>query len=52
MPALQCETPTLRWQDMPMPDANAPVRLARLNSLHKDHFWALVAFPPGWERVR
>ena len=52
MQTLQCETPTLRWQDMPMPDANAPVRLARLSSLQPDHFWALVAFPPGWERVR
>lgn len=35
-----------------MPDANAPVRLARLSSIKPDHFWALVAFPPGWQRVR
>ena len=52
MQTLPCETPTLRWQDMPMPDASAPVRLARLSCMQPDHFWALVAFPPGWQRVR
>lgn len=35
-----------------MPDANAPVRLARLHSVTSDHFWALVAFPAGWQRLR
>ena len=52
MQTLHCEPQTLRWQDMPMPDANGPVRLARLNSLTPAHFWALVVFPPGWQRLR
>ena len=52
MPTLACETPMLRWQDMPMPDANAPVRLAVLSSVAPRHFWALVVFPPAWQRVR
>jgi hypothetical protein len=52
MQTLQCEAPMIRWQAMSMPDANAPVRLARLISMKPDHFWAVVAFPPGWQRVR
>jgi hypothetical protein len=52
MAILCSENPPLRWQDMPMPDANAPVRLARLGSMQPDHFWALVAFPAGWQRER
>lgn len=42
----------LVWQDMPMPDATGPVRLAPLQTLASDHFCALVAFPAGWQRLR
>ncbi|NBX55761.1 MAG: hypothetical protein EBT70_11965 [Betaproteobacteria bacterium] len=52
MRPLHGEPVKLHWQDMPMPDANAPLRLARLHSVTIDHFWALVEFPVGWQRLR
>lgn len=35
-----------------MPDATGPVRLAPLQTVTSDHFWAVVAFPAGWQRLR
>ena len=35
-----------------MPDSTGPVRLAPLKSLANGHFWALVAFPADWQRLR
>jgi hypothetical protein len=36
---------------MPMPDANAGVRLAFLEPAGADQFLAMVQFPPGWTRL-
>ena len=52
MHELQRQPSSLHWQDAPMPDANAGVRLAPLHSWVPDHFWALVVFPAGWQRLR
>lgn len=41
----------LLWQDMPMPNGTGAVRLSLLQSVMPEHFWALVAFPAGWQRL-
>ena len=42
----------LHWHEVPMPDANAGVRLAALQPAGADQFLAMVQFPPGWQRLR
>lgn len=41
---------SMHWRDVSMPDANAPVSMARIRVEAAGSFWALVRFPTGFER--
>ena len=48
---MMLEPMALVWHDMPMPNGSGPVRLSMLSSKVAHHFWALVEFPAGWQRL-
>ena len=41
----------LSWADVPIPDGEPMVSMARLRVEPDGAFWALVRFPPGWARA-
>ena len=48
---MMLEPMALEWHDTPMPNGSGPVRLSMLSSKMAHHFWALVEFAPGWQRL-